>query len=71
IESVKNSETAISKLSEYSLKRITCFYPLLDEVVPKKDMKIQGANKKLIPFAFHVPGIVFALLFQARRLLKL
>lgn len=70
LEAVLGSEKTIEQMSDEDKKRAVCLVPLFDEVVYKKDMKIDGVKKKTIPVGVHAVAIAFALAFMTRGLLK-
>lgn len=63
-------ERSESLLSEISPQKVMCLVPLHDEVVPKKDMQVPKAAIKRVWFAYHMPSIVVALIFNMTYLLR-
>ncbi len=70
LETVRQSEETTSIMTDRDKRKLVCLVPLFDEVVYKKDMKINGVEIKTIPAGFHALAIAFALAFMTRGLLK-
>lgn len=63
LPAVINSEKVIQIMTHHQRQKITTYRPLYEFVVPLKDMKIQGADNKLLPFFGHVSTIAIAMIF--------
>lgn len=63
LESVRASEIALQSADDYHNK-VTIYRPLIDNIVPVKDMLVAGAKTKRVIAIGHTFGIGMALIFN-------
>lgn len=61
-DAVSASEQALGLLDASQKAKITSYRSIFDGVIPTSEMKIKGANNKLMPIIGHVPSIAYKLL---------
>lgn len=61
-DAVLASEQALGHLDASQKAKITSYRSIFDGVIPTSEMKIKGANNKLMPIIGHVPSIAYKLL---------
>lgn len=56
----------IASLAKMDTDRMMSIYPIFDNTVPVRDMKLPEVHLKLIPTLFHIPSIYLAITFYSR-----
>lgn len=66
VQTVEASQAVMDNLSDSDKLKIISHRPLIDDVIARADMVVEGAETKTIPFIGHALSIGFALLFLVR-----